>query len=362
MKFNKLPFIVVHTLKYKNFVGYYEREKRNEFSSYLFLEKIQEEKLPILTKKIIKENYEAFTPKNIKTQKYLIKTTGGSTGDPLKYRISKDDWLLSNVLLYFCWGFAGYELGDKMFTIGGSSLFPTTNSIVMQRMTDFVLNSRNYSSFDLTMEMLKKIFFDMNKHKPKLIRGYASSVFLLAKFIENENLKMNYSPKGVFTTAEVLLPYQREVIEKVFGCKVFDQYGLNDGGVIAYSLGNFVFDMHQRKMRESIILRCDLLRDGRIETKTVPVFINETYQPEITHGSDALGILSRIERLSLDLTREDLSNFEAKTEKYKAEVKLCQRQYGSECGRYFLRNFHRYPKGMLKHLLLKSIKQRIGLR
>jgi phenylacetate-CoA ligase len=34
--------------------------------------------------------------------------------------------------------------------------------------------------------------------------------------------------RGVFTTAEKLFPQQREVIEAVFGCRVFDCYGSSE--------------------------------------------------------------------------------------------------------------------------------------
>ena len=34
--------------------------------------------------------------------------------------------------------------------------------------------------------------------------------------------------KGAFTTAEKLYKPQREVIERVFGCKVFDSYGSSE--------------------------------------------------------------------------------------------------------------------------------------
>jgi phenylacetate-CoA ligase len=61
-----------------------------------------------------------------------------------------------------------------------------------------------------------------------------SSIYLLAKFIRDNGYEIDFQPVAIFTTAEKLLPGQRKVIEEVFKTKVFDTYGVNDGGISAY--------------------------------------------------------------------------------------------------------------------------------
>lgn len=192
------------------------------------------EKIPILTKQIIKQNWQDFIPKNVNKLKYLNGSTGGSTGKPLKYRMSKDDYEKGCALLYRGWGLGGYKLGDKVAVIAGSSLIPTTRSEFKKKIQDFSLNFRHYSSFGMNEKDLLKYFNNINKWKPKFIRGYASSIYLFAKFVQNNNLKLKFQLKAIFTTAEKLFEKQRELIEKTFNVKVFDDYGLNDGGISAY--------------------------------------------------------------------------------------------------------------------------------
>jgi phenylacetate-CoA ligase len=72
-----------------------------------------------------------------------------------------------------------------------------------------------------------------NSFKPKIIRGYASSIDFFAKYIEDNNVQIE-SPSAVSTTAEKLQPRMRERISNIFDCQVYDAYGLNDGGVSAY--------------------------------------------------------------------------------------------------------------------------------
>ena len=63
--------------------------------------------------------------------------------------------------------------------------------------------------------------------RPSVILGYASTIAMFAFFLER-NGKTISGVKGAFTTAEKLYKPQREVIERVFGCKVFDSYGSSE--------------------------------------------------------------------------------------------------------------------------------------
>ena len=100
-----------------------------------------------------------------------------------------------------------------------------------------MMNFKEYSSFDLSEKYMDNIVIGLNKFKPKYLKGFPSSMYLFAKHIKNRDLEIDFQPEAVFTTAEVLFNSQRELIEGVFNCGVFDQYGLNDGGVTAFECG-----------------------------------------------------------------------------------------------------------------------------
>lgn len=194
-------------------------------------------KLPILTKDDIKKDIEKFYPNSDQDIKYFIGSTGGSTGIPLKYRLSEDSNDAGGAILFRGWGFAGYELGDKVAIIAGGSLVKKEQSF-SKMINNYIHNFRRYSSYGMDNELLSKYAQDMIDWKPKYIRGYASSVFQLAKFIKENNLEDKFDLNGAITTAEMLFPQQRKFISDVFNCDVFNTYGLNDGGVSAYECDN----------------------------------------------------------------------------------------------------------------------------
>jgi phenylacetate-CoA ligase len=64
------------------------------------------------------------------------------------------------------------------------------------------------------------------------MRGYATSLYYVACFVENNGLKV-HKPGAIVSTTEVLHFRARSKIEQVFGCKVFDSYGCREVSQIA---------------------------------------------------------------------------------------------------------------------------------
>ena len=139
------------------------------------------EKLPILTKETIKQNWEDFKPVNLNKLKYYEQATGGSTGTPFKYRLSKFDRFLGGAMLYKGWGYGGYELGDKMVFLAGASLDIGTKSYLAKRVHEIARNIKKLSSFDMGEKEMLQYVNILNSFKPKFIRGYASSLYFFSK-------------------------------------------------------------------------------------------------------------------------------------------------------------------------------------
>lgn len=200
-------------------------------SDIITIEDLQ--KLPILTKDIIKKHWEDFKPVNLSSQSYYNRVTGGSTGTPFQYRISKHERFFGGALLYRGWGYGGYHLGDKMVFLAGSSLDVGTKSHLTKKVHEITRNLKKLSSFDMGETEMRHYAKVLDTFQPKFIRGYASSIYFYAKWLEQNNVAVPF-PDAVFTTSDKLFPYMRNTISRVFGCEVFDGYGLNDGGVSAY--------------------------------------------------------------------------------------------------------------------------------
>ncbi len=198
-------------------------------------------KIPLLDKEIILANYSDFIPRNY-NEKFVVGATGGSTGEPLKYRMNIEDYSKGVALLYRGLNQGGYNPGDKIGVLAGGSLVKNKTSL-STKINNTILNYKKFSSYGVNDQDLETYYQILKKWNPKFFRGYASSLSLFAKYCVDNNKKINF--QSVFSTAEMLLPSQRQLIETAFDTKVYNNYGLNDGGVSAYETGEkevFIID------------------------------------------------------------------------------------------------------------------------
>lgn len=220
------------------------------------------EKLPILTKGIIKADWDGFIPANLARQRYGSRATGGSTGAPMQYRLSSYDRFLGVALLYRGWGYGGFDLGDRMAFLAGSSLDTGSRSFVENAVHEFTRNIRKLSSFDMADAEMRQYAEILNSFQPRFLRGYASSIYFFARWLRESDVPIP-ALDAVYTAAEKLLPVMRETIGEVFGCGVYDNYGLNDGGLSAYECSEHsglhvdsergvmeIVDQHNRQISE----------------------------------------------------------------------------------------------------------------
>jgi len=194
------------------------------------------DRLPIVTKKEIKANPELFC--SSAHRKYVVTTTGGSTGVPLRYRLDRETSKKMRLIVERNYASCGYKIGDPMVTIGGGSLVPTSD--LKKNIKTFMLNQRIFSSVGIDEDGLRNIYQYICHNHIEYLYGYASSLLIFAEFIVSADLSFEHPLKAIISTSESLMPNQRYVIEKALKTKVFDSYGLFDGNVSAFEC-----EMHQ---------------------------------------------------------------------------------------------------------------------
>lgn len=186
-------------------------------------------KLPVLTKAIIKANPDDFKYKSnldIKSGR-----TGGSTGEPLQYLMDKECYYRGVALNLRTFSQAGYRPGDQLMIMGGGSLVGRKG--IKSYLISFLLHYKMFAFYGITEDRLRNIVSYIKKRKKIYLNGYASSIYLLAKYILDHNIQIK-AVGGIFTTSEKLTDTYRNSIAKAFpGCEIFNNYGLNDGGVSA---------------------------------------------------------------------------------------------------------------------------------
>ena len=97
------------------------------------------QKLPILTKQMVREHYDELVSKDAAKRHYQKGSTGGSTGTPLKFMKDTPTWNMQWASSFRAWEWYGYHLGEKMFTLGGNSLVKKTRGVSAKDIFDKVI-------------------------------------------------------------------------------------------------------------------------------------------------------------------------------------------------------------------------------
>lgn len=191
-------------------------------------------KLPILTKEDIRAHYDEIVPDNVKDFRYRKDQTGGSTGEPMRYLVSEDVWGYVAANKIIAWRTTGYRFGDAFMALGSASIFKKKAPLT-RRVLDMIRNEKAVNSMNLDDALCRQYIDILNKKQIHYIYGYASAIYLLAKYALDHQVDMNHM-RGAFTTSENLTDVYRETIEKAFGCGVMDCYGSRDAAVTTYEI------------------------------------------------------------------------------------------------------------------------------
>lgn len=190
--------------------------------------------LPILTKQTIRDNYDDLFSKAINPKRWRKSSTGGSTGIPLKFCTDSLEWSSWKASTLRAWEWYGLKLGDKIFSLGGSSINKKKDFFSFKGLYDcIIMRNFKYSSADVSDEAMQRNYDAFIKLKPKAVRGYGSSLYIFARYIEKNELQLP-PVNVVLTTGEVLMPEYRRKLEEIFNAPVYDAYGAGDGGILSH--------------------------------------------------------------------------------------------------------------------------------
>jgi len=130
-------------------------------------------------------------------------------------------------------------------------------------------------------------------------------------------------------------------------------------GLIAYSLGTFIKDLWRKELRESVILSCELTKEGVKQIDIVPVIINESYQPELHAGQDCHKFLKRLDALSEKIYSNNSRDPGELQQVYLREIKKLERTDKLDNIKHYMKNIFRYDKKLLIENIILILKRRI---
>lgn len=188
-------------------------------------------RLPVLDKADIRRAPADFRSSEPGLRSYA-RHTGGSTGAPFEYHTDVPGLSGQWAAVFRAWAWGGYRFGERMVTVGGTSVVGAGALGLKQRAYNLLRGNHPLAAGALDETDLSAMLSAIERVKPALLYGYPSVLYLLARQAESSG-RRNLRPRAVVTTSEMLFPGQRAAIESAFSAPVFDQYGCNEVNLVS---------------------------------------------------------------------------------------------------------------------------------
>ena len=179
-------------------------------------------KLPILTKDIIRDNWDDLQSTKSYTEKVYNFSTSGSTGNPLTFLGNDDVYKREAAFILRAYRSHGANLYDTK-SIWLRRYVPGKNEPLYKY--DDELKRMYLSAYHLSKDNIEDYVSMINSYNSEVLVAYPSSIYILALLMENNNLKLK-NIKYIHTASEKMLPRWSNKVEEVLGIKPKSHYGM----------------------------------------------------------------------------------------------------------------------------------------
>ena len=191
---------------------------------------------PVVDKNLLKSHEQVFreTPN---AERYTL--TGGSSGVTTEFPMNRYDADTAWVNTFTGRSWNNINPFDRCLMIWGHShLFANKHqfSKLIRNAKDKILNINRQSAYDMSQKNIQNIIKVISDYKPKYIIGYGSCLCEVAKEFVNLQVKAPLQLHTVINTSEPINQANASLIASAFNCKVVNEYGMAEAGVIGYSI------------------------------------------------------------------------------------------------------------------------------
>jgi phenylacetate-CoA ligase len=189
-------------------------------------------KLPPLEKRDLQEHAARMVAEGWPQHDLIRNQTGGSTGQPVTFFLSRDRKCsrAAATLRHNAW--AGWQVGDRAAVLWGAPLDRPPDSLRWRLRAALLREPRWLDTGALTEESMLGFLAELRRFRPTVLQAYARAAVLFARYLEARGITPP-RPRSIVTSAEVLEAEDRALLERVFGCEVYNRYGCREVSVIA---------------------------------------------------------------------------------------------------------------------------------
>jgi phenylacetate-CoA ligase len=204
---------------------------RHKFSEIKLLpqdiQKLEDLKyLPILTKKEVQDNFKDLVSSIIPKNKLILIRTSGTTGSGMRFFTTKQSIQEQYAIWWRYYKWHGIPLGTWCAHFTGNRIVSPSQKRPPFWRYNYPCKRIHFSPFHMSKDNLIMYIKELQCFKPPWLHGYPSLLSLLASYILENGIDLGYKIRWVTIGAENLLQQQANLIQKAFGVKPRQHYGM----------------------------------------------------------------------------------------------------------------------------------------
>ena len=222
-QFEKLKTIVNYA--WENIPGYRILWEENNFNPSILRSLDDLNLIPMISKDHLRKNINQFINKKILFKYHT--TTGGSTGSPLGFYQEQKNKFIEKAFIIDLWSrkYPEIELNTNATVLRGKNI---EGIFTYDPMDGLIL-----STYDISSENIIKFINAIEYYQTPILKAYPSAIYLMAKLIKDNGLKINHKFKALMLGSEPIYPFQKILIDKIFKTKISHWYGQTEKVVLA---------------------------------------------------------------------------------------------------------------------------------
>ena len=192
-------------------------------------------RLPLMDKRALRAAYpDQALALGIDRRQLVQYASSGSTGQPFQFVMSRAEKGRRWAAMLRCWAWAGAYQGVRQVYIKDGHALGSFSHGLMHQVEQVATRMIGLSAYDVHDEHVDEVIAELQRYQPRVINTYPATGYRLA--LEMEKRGAHLPLHTIITSGEVLFPFQREAMERWFGCPVHDFYG-GEGMDVAFQCG-----------------------------------------------------------------------------------------------------------------------------
>lgn len=249
------------------------------------------QKIPIMTKDVIRESLKSLSNNNYpKIDEIFSNTSGGSTGEPVKFFRTKEQGAHASANYNYALYLNEVDIFDKSADLWGAERDMHKTSTKFH-LDSFLQNKIVLNTFVLSDKKIEDYINRLNKFKPKFLKAYVHSLYDISKFINKNNIKIDFRPI-IHCTTGPLYPEMRAEIKRAFNnADIYSFYGSREVSAIASEVRHSteLYVLYDNVFVEILDSNNQPVKNGE-EGEIVVTTLNNFYMPLIRYKIGDRGI------------------------------------------------------------------------